>query len=469
MDSDAPKPEKPRKRRWLRRVLLAGLALLALGVLLHLLWSMSTRSGLRAEIARIRAAGDPLTLEELWPPEIKPESENAALLYQQASELLYKGGFETLAQSLGRAVSWTDPSAWSQETVATVRQMVEQNSEALSLANRAAHMTRCRFDPKWGWPPTTPIYHYAMVRQAARALCLSSALRLHDGDADGALEEARDAFLTSRALAAERTVMSLMVRQGAITMGLWAAQPVLEQHGAAPDLLRAFLADIDEARLTLRTQLVDGLKGECVTALANLAPISGMEDLLPAASRRAAPQVRANRLLGLLGQPFGRSMVAGYLDTMPRAVEMGRADYVDAQPLIDALTRDAREWQTRYVRHRSRILVAMAIPAWVRIKQDETKGEAALAVAAVAFALKLYKAEHGSYPESPHVLAPDILRAVPTDPFTGKPLVYVRGGEGFLVYSIGLNGKDDGGLKETEKEGKKLNAGTDDIAWRARR
>jgi hypothetical protein len=58
---------------------------------------------------------------------------------------------------------------------------------------------------------------------------------------------------------------------------------------------------------------------------------------------------------------------------------------------------------------------------------------------------------------------------VPTDPFTNKPLFYVRQGEGFLVYSVGLNGKDDGGLKETEKAGEKLNPSTDDIAWRCSR
>jgi hypothetical protein len=263
--------------------------------------------------------------------------------------------------------------------------------------------------------------------------------------------------------------MGLLIKRALVNMGLQVAQSVVDQAEPAPDLLRAFLADIDEARLTLRTQLVDGLKGECVTALANLAPISGMEDLLPAASRRAAPQVRTNRLLGLLGQPFGRSMVVGYLDTMPRAVEMGRADYVDAQPLIDALKTDAAEWQTHYLRHRSHILVAIAIPAWVHIKQDETKGEAALAVAEVVFALKLYKTEHGEYPESLDALSPAFVAAVPTDPFTNNHLVYVRQGEGFHVYSIGLNGKDDGGLKETEKDGEKLNPGTDDVAWRCSR
>ena len=46
---------------------------------------------------------------------------------------------------------------------------------------------------------------------------------------------------------------------------------------------------------------------------------------------------------------------------------------------------------------------------------------------------------------------------------------YSRDGEGFLLYSIGLNGVDDGGLAETEEDGKKLNPGTDDVTWRCAR
>jgi hypothetical protein len=469
MEADVPDAEKPRKRRWLKRVLVAGLILLAVAVLLYVLWGMSAQSGLRGEIARIRAAGDPVTLEELWPPEIQPESENAALVYEQASGLFDKGGFETRAQSLGKDVSWTDPSAWSEETVATVRQMVDQCEEALALVRQAAHMERCRFDPKWGWPPMTPFYHYGMVRAAARALCWSAALKLHDRNGDGALDEAHAAFLTSRAVAEEGTVMGLLVKQAVVNMGLQVAQSVVDQTEPAPDMLRAFLADIKETRAMLRPQLVDAFKGERVTALANLAAISGMEDLLPAASRRAAPPIPTHRFFAWLGQPFGRNMVMGYLDSIPRMLKIGRADYMEAQPLIDALQSDASEWRTHYLRNRYRVLVAMVVPAWVRMKQDETKGEAALAVAELAFALKLHKADHGEYPESLDVLSPAFLPVIPADPCTGKPLVYVRQGEGFLVYSVGLNGKDDGGLKETEKDGEKLNPSTDDIAWRCSR
>jgi len=40
---------------------------------------------------------------------------------------------------------------------------------------------------------------------------------------------------------------------------------------------------------------------------------------------------------------------------------------------------------------------------------------------------------------------------LPQDPFSGKDFVYKRQGKGFLLYSIGENLKDDGGLAAPEE------------------
>ena len=139
----------PKKRRRLK-ISHILIILLLIGAGSFAYHRLSLKSKLRARIDAIRAAGDPVTLEELWPPEIEPPSENAALLYEQASDLFDRGGFESSVQSLGRDVSWGEPSAWSEETAAAVRQMVEQCEEALDLVRLAGHMKRCRFDPEWG-------------------------------------------------------------------------------------------------------------------------------------------------------------------------------------------------------------------------------------------------------------------------------------------------------------------------------
>ncbi len=64
-----------------------------------------------------------------------------------------------------------------------------------------------------------------------------------------------------------------------------------------------------------------------------------------------------------------------------------------------------------------------------------------------ALALERYRLRHGSYPESTAALAPDLLPNWPNDFMDGQPLRYRREEDGrFLLYSTGLDCRDDGGL-----------------------
>jgi hypothetical protein len=71
--------------------------------------------------------------------------------------------------------------------------------------------------------------------------------------------------------------------------------------------------------------------------------------------------------------------------------------------------------------------------------------EAIMLANRAGLACRLYKNRMGRYPESLEALVPDFLAGIPIDPFTGKSFVYRRKGEGFIVYSLGSNQKDDGG------------------------
>jgi hypothetical protein len=52
-----------------------------------------------------------------------------------------------------------------------------------------------------------------------------------------------------------------------------------------------------------------------------------------------------------------------------------------------------------------------------------------------------YKAQHGEWPER----LEQIQHYLPIDPFTGRPLKYRRIPDGFVIYSLGESGRDDGG------------------------
>jgi hypothetical protein len=84
----------------------------------------------------------------------------------------------------------------------------------------------------------------------------------------------------------------------------------------------------------------------------------------------------------------------------------------------------------------------------------------------IGLALAAYRHDHGEFPATLDAIAPGYLKTVPLDPCTNKPLVYRRQGTGYVFYSVGANGKDDGARASWEEgrcEAEKLPAGADDI------
>jgi hypothetical protein len=74
---------------------------------------------------------------------------------------------------------------------------------------------------------------------------------------------------------------------------------------------------------------------------------------------------------------------------------------------------------------------------------------------AVAIALAAYRAENGKYPAKLDHLAPKYLPVVPLDLYRGRALIYKPDDKGYLLYSVGPNGKDEGG-KRNEPDGDDL-------------
>ena len=80
--------------------------------------------------------------------------------------------------------------------------------------------------------------------------------------------------------------------------------------------------------------------------------------------------------------------------------------------------------------------------------------DAQMAVLRAWVAVLRYQKDTGSYPPSLKALVPRYLEAVPIDPFGGAtrpPLIYHKTASGFLLYSLGPDMKDDGGVPATPK------------------
>jgi len=77
---------------------------------------------------------------------------------------------------------------------------------------------------------------------------------------------------------------------------------------------------------------------------------------------------------------------------------------------------------------------------------DDTLNETQNNLLTISFALRAYKVEHGQYPKALTELAPSYLHAIPADPFAANgTLLYKLNGNSYILYSVGPDGKDDGG------------------------
>jgi hypothetical protein len=91
------------------------------------------------------------------------------------------------------------------------------------------------------------------------------------------------------------------------------------------------------------------------------------------------------------------------------------------------------------------VVVSGLLSSFLLLQRSADRSEQAQRNLQVAFALEAYRKEHGAYPKELAELAPKYLPQVPDDLFSGKPLIYRRAQDGYLLYSVGPNGKDDEG------------------------
>ena len=92
-------------------------------------------------------------------------------------------------------------------------------------------------------------------------------------------------------------------------------------------------------------------------------------------------------------------------------------------------------------------LLALSVrQTFVAIDREAARDTLLIAV----LSLELFAREHGHYPEKLEELVPHFLPAVPEDTHASlkTPLRYRRDVDGALIYSVGENGTDDGGVFE---------------------
>lgn len=145
------------------------------------------------------------------------------------------------------------------------------------------------------------------------------------------------------------------------------------------------------------------------------------------------------------------------------AAEMKRESDESGEALLDEeleLFEGEKAWLpaadpfSRWARSRrfTILMGQLMLPAISAVGVAERRCEARLRRIEIVFALSLHRARNGKYPKSLSALVPTFLDQVPIDPMNDQPMHYRKQGEGYLVWSVGINGRNDDGRTEEDRE-----------------
>jgi len=140
-----------------------------------------------------------------------------------------------------------------------------------------------------------------------------------------------------------------------------------------------------------------------------------------------------------------RTIMRNYTDYLDMAIIQAKLPYFDRKQQIepgDIISRSFAEEAGYFAR-------------------ECTRNDTMNALLLVSLALRAYRVDHGHYPNDLKIMVPKYIRDIPDDPFAAKgPLRYIRSGRSYTLYSIGPDGKDDGGHACMSRERIRINPKT---------
>lgn len=396
-----------------------------------------------ARVAGYRAAGQPVAWEEVVAARRHvPDEENSALILLDAFPFLQRaeGAYaELLVYEFGS--EFMSGARHSEQVRALVQDYLDANAEALERIRQAAQFPRGAYplDPL-GSPWEQPFDHLTGVREAVYLCCIEAALHAEAGDARKAAACLKAGRAVSASLGDSATLIEGLVRiaTGAIWVGgLQRALELCEMPAEDLRMLRAEAALADEG-LSLELAFY----GERSSAYALLGA-SGEMDWTAAWGPPAARGFLLYRVLPSWVERdtlhyFGLIERAARASTLPLAERLREARAV------------AREVQRLALSAPRNGLSVNWGPGVSRALREEVKADMRLQVAEVALAVEEWRMEHGRWPDSLEELVPELLDAIPQDPFSDGAIRYARTEDGVIVYSVGEDGKDNGGLTEEQ-------------------
>ncbi|HUR44888.1 MAG TPA: hypothetical protein VMZ27_03350 [Candidatus Saccharimonadales bacterium] len=174
---------------------------------------------------------------------------------------------------------------------------------------------------------------------------------------------------------------------------------------------------------------------------------------------------------GFLHSPFAKLIPKGWYYQNMLSVSEFHAKYLQTsimpdQHRVDPAQAEAVDPAIKQIRTTPyNVFAKLVTPALINISIRAARWQTALDHATIACALEKYRLAQQHYPESLDALQPQFIAKLPSDVITGNAYHYQKTETDYLLYSVGWNGKDDGGQVGATASGNNVDGKKGDWVW----
>jgi hypothetical protein len=435
-----------RRRSLFRRILLWSVGAGALVIVAALAISMSAsyaaRNRLVTVISKLDHADPNWRLEDLDKDlTALPDERNSAVLIQQilknkpanwpSQRVLWRAGQFSPTEWLDPDVSKDLKSDWA------------RSPETIRLVRKLADLDQGHAKVHWAIDPTDSVL--ASIRQTGEIIPIArydAVLRMEEANFDGALESSRAILIAGRGNDSCKSTMTMVIRLNVGAVCLSEVEGALAKGEASDAALKAMQGLLENE--LAQPFLLQSLRGEraiCYSTIdANKADARRVA-LMDIGSAWAAETDLWSKIQSIVQSPFmgaieaNESFCLESMSDLMGAMKQPESEQQAAFERVEALSLDWRQ----------PALFRTMMPTVAGLRQTYTRWQARFRTTIVAIAAERYRRKQGRWPQKLEELIPAELAEVPTDPYDGKPLRLKQLPDGFIVYSVGFNGIDDGG------------------------
>ena len=321
------------------------------------------------------------------------------------------------------------------------------------------------------------------LRDFARLLQASAGYRLGQGDVNGAIQNAVDCVRLGTLARQQPTLISNLVGIAIEAIGMQTLNFIVQHGNLSKEQCETLIQQLDNLPESLHCL-------EVLSESERLMYVDSVTFLASGQQQEVSEMLDSLEMLDALSggsvAGIGRLMTAGTVDWnvvlengnefYNRLVAAGKQTTVRRRRrAMRELNRSLEERQKKMSgagavvlnllggkksrgEAMSTLLLALLAPALEQTMEAESRREARENVTRIGIALAAWHADKKQYPERLTELVPGYLKTISDDPYVGRSPIYRRTEDGFLVYCVGTDLKDDKGVSFSD--------GEDDVTFR---